>query len=198
MTSGGFVALTFDDGPNANTSTLLATLRRCGVRATLFNTGEHATAEPLLVAAEANERMWIGNHSFSHPHMPALDADEMRDELARTQAAIEAGGGGVPVLFRPPYGERDETLESVAASLGLLTLNWDVDSGDWDAATTEAIVAAADRLRDGDVMLMHDTYATTIAAIPLIVENLARRGLRPGMIDPKTGRAVAPDDEADS
>jgi endo-1,4-beta-xylanase len=188
----GYVALTFDDGPNANTHALLATLRSSGARATLFNTGEHAAANPALVATEAAGEMWIGNHSFSHPHMLTLSVEEMRDELARAQNAIQAGGGGTPGLFRPPYGETDERLESAAVGLGLLLMTWDVDAEDWNGATTEAIVALADRLHDGDVMLMHDGYATTIAAIPIIVAGLARRGLRPGMIDPETGRAVAP------
>ncbi|HEX7490771.1 MAG TPA: polysaccharide deacetylase family protein [Candidatus Limnocylindrales bacterium] len=192
MTLNGYVALTFDDGPNGNTSALLSTLRSCGARATTFNTGEHASADPALVAAETAAGMWIGNHSFSHPHMLELTADQMRDELTRTQSAIRAGGGGTPRLFRPPYGETDERLVSAAAGLGLLLMTWDVDAEDWNGATTEAIVAAADRLEHGGVMLMHDGYATTIAAIPLIVANLARRGLRPGMIDPETGRAVAP------
>ena len=190
--SVGYVALTFDDGPNANTPTLLAALRSSGVRATLFNTGVRASLHPLLVAAEAEGGMWIGNHSFSHPHMLGRSPDEMRDELARTQSAIEAGGGRTPRLFRPPFGETDERLEAVSASLGLLQVFWDVDSEDWNGAGTEAIVAAADRLQDGGVMLKHDRHATTIAAIPLIVANLARRGLRPGMIDPTTGRVVAP------
>ena len=189
---GGYVALTFDDGPNANTDTLLATLRSCGARATMFNTGEHASSDPSLVAAEANAGMWIGNHSYSHPHMLTLGSDEMRDELARTQSAIEAGGGGTPTLFRPPFGETDERLESAAVGLGMLLVTWDVDSEDWNGATAEAIVAAAERLQDGDVLLMHDGHATTIAAIPHIVANLARRGLRPGMIDSATGRAVGP------
>jgi peptidoglycan/xylan/chitin deacetylase (PgdA/CDA1 family) len=188
----GYVALTFDDGPNANTPVLLAALLSSGVRATMFNTGANALSNPSLVAAEAAGGMWIGNHSFSHPHMLTGSPDEMRDELARTQRAIEAGGGGTPKLFRPPFGETDERLKSAAAGLSLLHVTWDVDSEDWNGASTEAIVAAADRLQDGGVMLMHDGYATTIAAIPAIVANLARRGLRPGMIDPATGRAVAP------
>ena len=188
----GYVALTFDDGPGSNTGTLLATLRACGARATLFNTGQHATSDRRLVAAEVREGMWIGNHSYTHPHMLTLRKGEMRDELFRTQSAIQAAGGGRPTLFRPPFGEKDETLESLAAELGMIVVMWDVDSEDWNGATTEAIVAAAEGLRNGDVMLMHDQWATTIAAIPQIVANLARRGLSPGMVDPKTGRAVAP------
>jgi endo-1,4-beta-xylanase len=158
----------------------------------MFNTGEHASADPALVAAEAAAGMWIGNHSFSHPHMPTLTADEMKDELARAQSAIRAGGGGTPRLFRPPYGETDERLASAAAGLGLMLVTWDVDTEDWNGATTEAILAAAERLEDGGVLLMHDGYEATIAAIPLIVAGFARRGLLPGTIDPATGRAVAP------
>jgi peptidoglycan/xylan/chitin deacetylase (PgdA/CDA1 family) len=195
MTLPGYVALTFDDGPNANTSTLLATLRSCRARATLFNTGENATSDPSSVAAEAGEGMWIGNHSFTHPHMLTLSADEMRDQLALTQSAILAAGGGQPALFRPPYGEKDATLEAVAAELGMAVVMWAVDTEDWNGATTEAIVAAAERLQDGDILLMHDGYAATNAAIPQIIANLARRGLSPGMIDPMTCRAVAPGDE---
>ena len=141
--------------------------------------------------------MWIGNHSFTHPHMLTLSADEMRDQLARTQSAIQAAGGGLPALFRPPYGEKDATLESIAADLGMAVVMWAVDVEDWNGATTEAIVAAAERLQDGDIILMHDGYPATNAAIPQIVANLARRGLRPGMIDPTTGRAVAPSDDVE-
>ena len=192
MTINGYVALTFDDGPNGNTQKLLATLRSCGARATMFNTGENAASNPSLVAAEAAAGMWIGNHGFSHAHMLTLTSDEMADELARSQGAIKAGGGGTPRLFRPPFGETDERLNAVAAGLGLLLLTWDVDAEDWNGATTEAIVAAAARLEDGGVLLMHDGYAATIGAIPRIVADLERRGLFPGMIDPATGRAVAP------
>jgi endo-1,4-beta-xylanase len=158
----------------------------------MFNTGENASADPALVAAEASAGMWLGNHSFSHRHLLELTEDEMRDELARTQIAIRAGGGGTPALFRPPYGETDARLESAAAEEGLLLMTWDVDAEDWNGASADAIVAAAERLQDGDVMLMHDGYETTIAAIPRIVAGLAGRGLLPGMIDPKTGGAVAP------
>ena len=63
-TCTGYVALTFDDGPNAgNTTTLLNTLKAAGVRATLFNTGQNAQANPSLVQAEAAAGMWIGNHT---------------------------------------------------------------------------------------------------------------------------------------
>ncbi|MBT8223918.1 MAG: endo-1,4-beta-xylanase [Dactylosporangium sp.] len=191
--TNGYVALTFDDGPNSNTNTLLNTLTTAGVRATLFNTGQNAASNPSLVQAEADAGMWIGNHSYTHSHMTTLSSAAMTDELSRTQTAIQNGGGGTPAIFRPPYGETNSTLESAASALGLRTVTWDVDSQDWNGATTAAIVSAANNLTDGQIMLMHDQYATTIAAIPQIVSNLESRGLCAGMISATTGRAVAPD-----
>jgi peptidoglycan/xylan/chitin deacetylase (PgdA/CDA1 family) len=188
----GYVALTFDDGPGETTSELLGTLAAAGVRATLFNTGEHAVAEPGLVAAEVAAGMWIGNHSFTHPHMLEMSVEEMRTQLERTQRAIEAGGAGTPTLFRPPYGEWDARLEAAANGLGMRVILWDIDTQDWNKRTADEIVAAADGLQAGQVLLMHDWPPATLAAIPRIVAGLAARGLGAGMIDPETGRAVAP------
>jgi peptidoglycan/xylan/chitin deacetylase (PgdA/CDA1 family) len=191
--SNGYVGLTFDDGPFASTtSLLLSTLQSAGVHATLFNIGEHVAANPSLVAAEQAAGMWIGNHSYTHPHMDTLSESEMESELSRTQSAIVAAGGAAPTLFRPPYGEHDATLDSVAASLGLRVVTWDVDSQDWNGASTSAIISAADQLQNGQIILMHDGYATTRAAIPTIVSDLSSRGLCAGMISSSTGRAVAP------
>src|SRR5688500_15218468 len=68
--ANGYVGLTYDDGPNpSNTNNLLNALRSAGVRATMFNTGQNAAANPGLVRAEASAGMWIANHSYTHPHM---------------------------------------------------------------------------------------------------------------------------------
>nr|WP_240670679.1 polysaccharide deacetylase family protein [Actinoplanes solisilvae] len=191
--SNGYVGLTYDDGPNSgSTNNLLNALRSNGLRATMFNTGQNAAANPGLVAAQVSAGMWVANHSYSHPHMLTLSQAQMSSELSRTQTAIRNAGGGTPTIFRPPYGETNGTLQSAASALGLRTVTWDVDSQDWNGASTAQIVQAAARLTNGQLILMHDTYATTIAAIPQIAAGLAQRGLCAGMISPTTGRAVAP------
>ena len=189
----GYVGLTYDDGPNPSTTTaLLNALRSNGLRATMFNTGQNAAANPGLVAAQVAAGMWVGNHSYTHPHMLTLSAADMSSELSRTQTAIRNGGGGTPTIFRPPYGETNATLQSAASALGLRTVTWDVDSQDWNGASTAQIVQAASTLTNGQLILMHDNYQTTIAAIPQIAAGLASRGLCAGMISASTGRAVAP------
>ena len=190
----GYVGLTYDDGPNAGTTTtLLNTLRANGVRATLFNIGQNAQNNLSLVQAEQAADMWIGNHSWTHPHLTQLSSSQMLSELQRTQQVVQQATGTAPKLFRPPYGETNATLKSIEQRLGLTEVLWDVDSQDWNGASTTQIVQAASRLQNGQVILMHDGYSTTIAAIPQIAADLQSRNLCPGMISPSTGRAVAPD-----
>jgi len=191
-TCSGYVGLTFDDGPSGNTPALLNALKQNGLRATMFNEGQYAATHPAQVKAQAAAGMWVGNHSYTHPHLTQLGQARIDSEISRTQQAIAAAGGGTPRLFRPPYGETDSTVKAVEAKYGLTEIIWDVDSQDWNGAGTDAIVAAAGRLTAGQVILMHDWPANTVAAIPHIAQGLAARSLCAGMISPQTGRAVAP------
>ncbi|MCG8968562.1 polysaccharide deacetylase family protein [Streptomyces sp. CL12-4] len=189
----GYVGLTFDDGPSSTTQALLNALKQNGLRATMFNQGQYAAQNPSLVRAQVDAGMWVANHSYTHPHMTQLSQAQMDAEISRTQQAVAAAGGGTPKLFRPPYGETNSTLRSVEAKYGLTEVIWDVDSQDWNNASTDAIVQAVSRLGNGQVILMHDWPANTLAAIPRIAQTLAGKGLCSGMISPSTGRAVAPD-----
>ncbi|MER5451663.1 polysaccharide deacetylase family protein [Streptomyces sp. NPDC002766] len=191
-TCNGYVGLTFDDGPSGNTPNLLNALKQNGLRATMFNEGQYAAAYPAQVRAQVAAGMWVGNHSYTHPHLTTLGQAQIDSEISRTQQAIAAAGGGTPQLFRPPYGETNSTVRAVEAKYGLTQIIWDVDSQDWNGASTDAIVAAAGRLTNGQVILMHDWPANTVAAIPRIAQGLAARGLCAGRISPQTGRAVAP------
>src|SRR5262245_60241175 len=188
----GYVGLTYDDGTTGSTSTLLNTLRNNGARATMFNIGQKVQQNPGAAASQLSAGMWIGNHSWTHPHLTQLSQAQMQSELSQTQNQIRTSTGVTPRLFRPPFGETNATLRSVEASLGLTEIIWDVDSQDWNGASTAAIVQAAGRLTNGQVILMHDGIQNTINAIPQIMANLNSRNLCTGTISPPTGRAVAP------
>ena len=174
------------------TPALLGALKQNGLRATMFNEGQYAAAYPAQVKAQVDAGMWVGNHSYTHPHLTQLGQTQIDSELSRTQTSIAAAGGGTPRLFRPPYGETNSTVKAVEAKYGLTEIIWDVDSQDWNGAGTDAIVAAAGRLTGGQVILMHDWATNTLAAVPRIAQGLAARGLCAGRISPQTGRAVAP------
>ncbi len=78
-TCSGYVGLTFDDGPSGNTPTLLNTLKQNGLRATMFNQGQYAASYPAQVKAQVDAGMWVGNHSYTHPHPPAPDPADPGD-----------------------------------------------------------------------------------------------------------------------
>jgi peptidoglycan/xylan/chitin deacetylase (PgdA/CDA1 family) len=188
LDTAGYVALTYDDGPDPGSTTdLLAALRAVGARATFFNIGAHQRRAPELVRAQLTAGMWIGNHSWSHPRLTALDRAAVADELTRTQVLTRRLTGHPPVLFRPPYGETNAEVRHVAAGLGMAEVLWTVDTEDWNGASTADIVAAAATLEPGGVLLMHDGgYRTTVDAVGPVVRVLADRGLRPGMISART------------
>lgn len=189
----GYVGLTFDDGPStAHTQALLGALGANGLRATMFNEGQYAAAYPAQVRAEVSAGMWVGNHSYTHPHLTQETQAQIDSEISRTQSAVASAGGGTPALFRPPYGETNATVRTVEAKYGLTEIIWDVDSQDWNGASTDAIVQAVARLTNGQIILMHEWPANTLAAIPRIAGTLAAKGLCSGRISPGTGRAVAP------
>ncbi|GIG92202.1 polysaccharide deacetylase family protein [Plantactinospora endophytica] len=189
----GYVGLTFDDGPTGSTSALLSVLRNNGVRATMFNVGQNVQNNRSAAQAQVSAGMWVANHSWNHAHMTSMSQSQMQSDLSQTSSAIQSATGVRPQLFRPPYGETNSTLQSVASSLGMRQVIWDVDSQDWNGASVSQIVSNAGRLQAGQVILMHDGIQNTRDAIPQIMANLTSRNLCPGMISPSTGRAVAPD-----
>jgi peptidoglycan/xylan/chitin deacetylase (PgdA/CDA1 family) len=98
--SAGYVGLTFDDGPsNAHTPALLNALKQNGLKATLFNEGQYAVAYPAQVKAEVAAGMWIGNHSYDHPHLTTL-----------SQSQIDSGDQPDPDGYRQRGRRHAETV----------------------------------------------------------------------------------------
>ncbi len=191
--TAGYVALTFDDGPNSGTTTqLINTLTGNGATAVVFPTGQNAQNNASLMQAYKNAGLTIGNHSWDHPHLINMSYNDVQSQLSRTQQVIQQTAGVTPNLFRPPYGETNSTLKQIEQQLGLTEIIWDVDSTDWNNASSSTIRSAASRLTNGQVILMHDWPAATIQALPGILQDLKSRNLCTGTISPSTGRAVAP------
>jgi peptidoglycan/xylan/chitin deacetylase (PgdA/CDA1 family) len=178
----GYVGLTYDDGPSATTDQLLAALRGNHLRATFFNQGNNSLDRPELVRAELRAGMWVGDHTFTHPHLTQIGEPAAFQEIASTQWALRDITGREPTLFRPPYGETDEQVRADASRIGVLEVLWTVDSRDWAGAPAAEIAAAAHTLQPGGIILMHDWPPATIEAVPLIANDLAARGLCAGRI----------------
>lgn len=187
----GYVGITYDDGP-VNTAAFVNALKQAGlVPVTFFvngaNIGNNSAAIRQMMEVGA-----VQSHAFNHVDMGSYSAAQVTDQLSRNNQAIQNAGAPKPTVFRPPYGTVNNTVRQAASALGLVTITWDVDSQDWNGASTASIVSANGRLTNGQVILMHENQPNSLAAIPQIAANLKSRGLCPGKLDPATGRAVAP------
>lgn len=176
------VALTFDDGPDPlYTRQVLEILDRYGARATFFCVGHHVAALPDLVRRIAAAGHEVGNHSWSHPYLPDLTPDQLREQLDRTAESVAKLTGEAPARFRPPYGALSpEVLAALEGYPTTLTM-WDVDTRDWARPGPEQIAATVlESAGPGSVVLMHEgagDRGQTVQALPSIVEGLLERGL---------------------
>jgi peptidoglycan/xylan/chitin deacetylase (PgdA/CDA1 family) len=179
-TARPMVALTFDDGPGPYTSLALRKLRKHRVPATFFIVGRNiARFSPTLLPAESRLEA-VGDHTFTHPFLPALPAAGVAGELGRTQRLIEQTTGGAVALFRPPYGARTPAIDAEAKRLRMLEVIWSVDSRDSEGADYAQIAANVDAgLRPGAIILMHENRGQTIRAMLQIFPALARKRLQP-------------------
>jgi peptidoglycan-N-acetylglucosamine deacetylase len=171
------VALTFDDGPGVYTHFAIRKLRQYHLRATFFLVGKEIYAWPGWAQREKPYAAF-GDHTMTHPFLPALSRSEMVHEIADAQALIERTVGEPVVLFRPPYEGRSPAIDHEVRSLGMLQVLWTVDSQDSLGANYAGIeknVVAG--LQPGSIILMHENRGQTIRAMPTIFAALARRHL---------------------
>lgn len=178
----GYVSLSYDDGPTTSTPALLTALRRANLRATFFDVGERAALYPDYVRAEVSSGHDVGNHSYDHPDLTTLSAEDALSQLTRTQDILTPLIGHAPVLMRPPYGAINDDLRAVLAEVPLTPIIWTIDTVDWSYPSTKSIVSEALKVEPGGFILMHDGYPNTISAVPYIASGLAAKGLCAGRI----------------
>lgn len=171
-----YVALTFDDGPSGRyTRTLLDGLSRRDVPATFFLCGYRLKEYPKLAQRIQAEGHEIGLHGYSHSSMKTMDNETLEREISDTFALLPVGCR--PTFLRPPGGESSAQVANAAAQGDLAILGWSVDPKDWathDAPTiTTAVIS---RIRDGDVILMHDMSDSSVDAAFSIVDALKKQG----------------------
>jgi cellulose synthase/poly-beta-1,6-N-acetylglucosamine synthase-like glycosyltransferase/peptidoglycan/xylan/chitin deacetylase (PgdA/CDA1 family)/spore germination protein YaaH len=188
----GWVALTFDDGPDGRwTPKILQILEQKHAPATFFVIGKNMSRFPGLVEREIRDGDNVGSHTWTHPNIGETPIAQTVVELNATQRLFETITGRSMRLFRPPYlGDADpSTAREVAPLLaaqqqGYLTVGLRVDTDDWKKPTPEQIVAnALDRLGDsnrpGQIVLLHDSggdRSRTIAALPQLIDQIRAHG----------------------
>ena len=171
------VALTFDDGPGPYTTTLLDHLRKANIPATFFVLGQKVKANPAVTRAVADAGHELGVHTWDHRMLTRLDAAQVRHEITSSIKIVKQTTGKKPKLMRPPYGETNKTVAAEAKRAKVAQILWNVDTLDWKTRSTKKTVAAAlKQTRRGSILLLHDIHATSVAAVPGIIEGLRKKG----------------------
>lgn len=153
------VLLTYDDGPNPETTpALLELLRELDVRAVFFLIGREVDAYPDTARRIVEAGHVVGNHSYHHsPMIPNYFGPTLEREIERAQDAIETAAGVRPVRYRPPFGLRNHAVQAAARRIGLDVVGWNVRSLDTLGAPVDRVVERVVRkLGGGDIVLLHD------------------------------------------
>jgi peptidoglycan/xylan/chitin deacetylase (PgdA/CDA1 family) len=182
------VALTFDGGASsAGLPSILGTLADQQVPATFFLTGQWVDDNPHGVAVIHADGHRLGNHSMTHPHLPALPDPAIRDEVQGAEQRILAAGADPRPLFRFPFGDRDERTIAAVNDLGYVAVRWTVDTLGWKGTSggmsaQEVTDRAVNALRPGEIVLMHlgsnpeDGTTLDADALPDMIERMRAAG----------------------
>ena len=169
------VALTFDDGPYAPVGNqIMDSLAQYGGKATFFVVGNRAAYYPDELKRMAAEGHEIGNHTYEHKYLNKLNAQQIQSQINRCNDAVQAVCGVRPVLVRLPGGNKNSTvLQNVHAPM----IMWSIDTLDWKTRNTaKSIQTVMSRVKDGDIVLMHELYPQSGAAAVEIIRRLSEQG----------------------
>lgn len=169
------IALTFDDGPNyKTTSRLLDLLEKYDARATFFMVGNRTGGKnAALLKRELELGCELGNHTYDHTH---YGKKVTKSDVEDGAEAIKKASGEYPTAFRCPGGAITDTIREYA---GTPIYYWSVDTRDWELKDAKKIYAnIMKNAEDGDIILMHDIYETTIDAVEMALPKLAAEGFQ--------------------
>lgn len=169
------IALTFDDGPNAQcTGRLLDGLKKREVKATFFLIGANAKANPELVKRIYEEGHLIGNHTYNHVEITKKSDAEAKKEIEDTDDVIYGITGEHVEYMRPPFGVWQKNLE---LNMDVMPVMWTIDPLDWTTENTDEIVnKVVTEAEENDIILLHDCYETSVDAALRIVDILKEKG----------------------
>lgn len=169
------IALTFDDGPNPNTTPkLLEILESKKIPVTFFALGENAQQYPEIIAQEAKNGHEVASHTWDHKDLQTLSIEEQKKEILNANKFINKITGQNISLYRPPYGSYNDNVLKITP---LTIINWSVDTNDWKYNTSEPVIEnALNYAYDGSIILMHDIHPWSVEAVPQIIDSLHQKG----------------------
>lgn len=181
------IALTFDACPRKErpefSTEIVNYLQREHIPATFFVSGLWAeNCQDGLRQLAAAPFFQIGLHGYHHWKSSGLTEQVIASEIELTRSTLVRLGANPKPLFRPPYGDCPPKLIKAAISLGVLTVMWDVVSGDPNPRNTAAVLErrVSTLTRNGSIIIMHVNNGGiwTAQALPTIVAGLRERGFK--------------------
>ena len=169
-------ALTFDDGPHATyTPLLLDGLHKRGIHVTFFLMGKNIRGNEEIVTQQMQkDGHLIGNHTYDHVQLDKLPGDQACQQILKTNNEIYEITGEYPLYLRPPYGAWPKNLELCVT---MLPVFWDVDTLDWKSKNVQSVEEIVKReVKDGSIILMHDSFPTSVEAALEIADMLTEAG----------------------
>lgn len=172
------VALTINCAWNADDiDSILETLSKHNCKVTFFVVGDWVTKYPDAVKKIYDAGHEIGNHSDSHPHVNNLTLEKNIDEIKKCSDKVEAITGAKTKLYRGPYGEYNNTVIQSAQNLNHLTIQWSIDSLDYNALTCEQMWERIEpKLSPGSIILMHNGTENTALSLDTLLSNIKEKG----------------------
>ncbi len=177
------IAITFDDGPHPqNTEKVLDLLQKYDAKATFFVIGKNLELYKSVIRRAVKEGHEIGNHTYSHPHLSALDEKELFGEIKQNELLIEELTQKPTSLFRPPEGYCGRAVRTLIKERGYRAILWDVDTRDWAGTPTDEIVKTVQKtVYPGSILLFHDyggKQSATLSALTVLLPWLKEEGYR--------------------
>jgi polysaccharide deacetylase family sporulation protein PdaB len=174
------VALSFDAAwGNEDTQAILDILKKHNIKVTFFMTGGWVESYPDDVKAIAAAGHDLGNHSENHKHMSELGEEDIKTEIVKVHDKVKALTGVDMELFRPPYGDYNNTLITTVKGLNYYPIQWSVDSLDWKDYGADDIVKKVcenKNLGNGAIILMHNGAKYTKDALENVIVGLENEG----------------------
>ena len=174
------VAISFDAAWGADkTEKIVEICKEFNIKATFFLVGMWVEKYPEMVKMIYDNGFEIGTHSNTHPDMTKLSEEKQKLELSTSMNLIKNITGQDVKIFRPPYGAYNDTLITTAESLGLVTVQWDVDSLDWKGLSAMEINnRVLNGVRNGSIILCHNNSDHILDALPIMLDRLQKRGYK--------------------
>lgn len=170
------VALTFDDGPyDRVTNRIVKALAKHDSRATFFVVGNRVERYADTMKNAYNKGNQIATHTFDHGDLSKMKKKQIRRELKRAFRVMKKINGENPTMLRPPYGNVNDKMRQ---TIRIPMIYWNVDTEDWASRNKDKILSRCKSIKDGDIVLMHDLYPSTAAAVEKLVPKLRKKGFQ--------------------